>query len=175
MPETKPIAFSFSEITLFDFVKIIESWNMHFLQIEPGFFLADIKQYIIHDLQLGYAKFNKKVKQEGFSPEGIWTFAFVNEIKLYWRNYKVPPNSVIIYSPGSEINAVSDANFEVMTFSISDDYLLKIAKQEKKEELYNSLKTIDLLNSKDPKWTILRDLIFSELNKLLQNLSLIHI
>jgi len=85
MPDIKPLAFSETEITLFQFDTIIKSWNMHFLQIESGVFMADLKQFVTKDFQLGYAKFNKKVKQEGFSPPGVWTFAFVNEIKLYWR------------------------------------------------------------------------------------------
>lgn len=164
IPEIKPIAFSLSDITLFRFVNIVENWKMHFLQIEPGVFSADLKQYITKDYQLGYAKFNKKVKQEGFSPEGIWTFSFVNEVKIYWRNYRVYPNSVIIYSPGSEINAVSDADFEVMTISIPDDYLFKIAKQEKMEESYHALKTINLLLSKQPICQLLRELILLEIN-----------
>jgi len=165
IPEIKPIAFSFSDITLFHFVNMVKQWDMHFLQLEPGVFYGDLKQYITKDFQLGYAKFNKKVKQEGFSPEGIWTFAFVNDVKIYWRNYKVHPNSVIIYSPGSEINAVSDAGFEVMTISIPDAYLLKIAKRENMEASYHVLKTISVLSAKHPLWQAIRGAILLEINR----------
>ncbi|WP_282124473.1 helix-turn-helix domain-containing protein [Algibacter mikhailovii] len=168
--EAEPIVFSLSDITLFHFVNIVRQWNLQFLQLEPGIFRVDLKQYISKDFQLGYGKFNRKVKQEGFSPEGIWSFAFVNAVKLYWRNFKVYPNSVIIYAPGSEINAVSDAGFEVMTISIPDAYLFKIAKRENQLASYNVLKTISLLSGEHPLWEELRASILSEINRQIQKL-----
>ena len=142
---------SFTNLSLFDFNSIIRAWNIDFIQLRPGKFLADLSQIVCENFQLGYARFNTAVKQEGFSPEGVWTFAFVNEVKIYWRNYVVEPNSIIIYAPGSEINAVSDANFEVMTFSISDDYLLEILKKEEIEDFYDALNSFDVLVS-IPQW-----------------------
>ncbi|WP_298533106.1 helix-turn-helix domain-containing protein [uncultured Algibacter sp.] len=163
--ESKPIVFSFSDITLFHFVNIVRQWDLQFLQLEPGVFSVDLKQFISQDFQLGYGKFNRKVKQEGFSPKGIWTFAFVNAVNLYWRNFKVYLNSVIIYAPGSEINAVSDAGFEVMTISIPDAYLFKIAKRENHLARYSVLKTISLLSGEHPLWQELRASILLEINR----------
>ena len=136
--KAKSEVFSFSNLDLYHFNKIVQSWKIDFLQLNSGKFFANLKQYVTEDFQLAYAKFNKTVKQEGYSPEGVWTFAFVNDIKIYWRNYKVQPKSVIIYAPGSEINAVSDANFEVMTFSVPEDFLFEMAKKEKLENFYKS-------------------------------------
>ncbi|WP_136481744.1 helix-turn-helix domain-containing protein [Cognatitamlana onchidii] len=163
--EPKPTVFSLSGITLFHFVNIVRQWDLQFLQLEPGVFSVDLKQFISKDFQLGYGKFNRKVKQEGFSPKGIWSFAFVNAVKLYWRNYKVYPSSVIIYAPGSEINAVSDAGFEVMTISIPDAYLFEIAKRESQLDSYNVLKTISLISGEHPLWQELRASILSEINR----------
>lgn len=163
--KTIPQFFSFLNLNLHHFNKIVQSWNTDFLQLRSGKFSADLKQYISEDFQLAYAKFNKMVKQEGFSPEGVWTFAFVNEVKIYWRNYKVQPKSVIIYAPGSEINAVSDANFEVLTFSISEDFLLEISKTEKMEKVFYSLRFIGVLATKNPLWDTLRMTILKEINK----------
>ncbi len=153
---------NFTHISLFNFNNIVRSWNIDFIQLRPGKFLANLSQIVYKEFQFGYARFNTAVKQEGFSPEGVWTFAFVNEVKIYWRNYIVEPNSVIIYAPGSEINAVSAANFEVMTFSISDDYLLEIIKEVRMEDFYDSLKSIDVLVSKNPLWKKLRKAISNE-------------
>ena len=154
---------NFTNLSLFDFNTIVRSWNVDFIQLRPGKFLADLSQIVCKEFQFGCARFNTAVKQEGFSPEGVWTFAFVNEVKIYWRNYVVEPNSIIIYAPGSEINAVSAANFEVLTFSISDDYLLEILKQEGMEDFYHSLKSIDVLVSKNPLWKKLRKAILNEI------------
>ena len=158
-----------NNLSLFEFNRIIEAWNLNFIQLRSGKFSAKLSQIIYPDFQLGYAKFNTAVKQEGLSPEGVWTFAFVNDIKIHWRNYRVEPNSIIIYAPGSEINAVSEANFEVMTFSISEQYLFEIAKQEGVGSFIESLKTIEILVSKDSLWSELRSTIFDEINKQLQN------
>ena len=158
-----------TNVSLFDFNQIIEAWKMNFIQLRPGTFSANLSQIIYQDFQLGYAKFNTAVKQDGFSPEGVWTFAFVNDIKINWRNYKVEPNSVIIYAPGSEINAVSETNFEVMTFSISEQYLFEIAKQVGLESFIDSLMSIDILVSKDPLWSELRNSILKEIKIQVQN------
>lgn len=165
----KPSVFSFSNLTLYDFNKVIISWNLDFLQLMPGKFSANLKQCVSDDFQLGYAKFNRAVKQEGLSPKGVWTFAFVNDVKIYWRNYMVQPNSIIIYAPGSEINAVSDANFEVMTFSISEECLFKIVKEEGIEDFYQALKSIDLLATKNRLWTKLRKAVLNEIDTQIQN------
>lgn len=163
-----PSVFSFSNLSLYKFNKVIQAWNMDFLQLNAGSFSADLKQYISDNFQLGYAKFNRTVKQEGFSPKGVWTFAFVNDVKIYWRNYNVQPNSIIIYAPRSEINTVSDANFEVMTFSISDDFLFEIANKEGMKNLYHSLESIDLMVSNDPQCIELRKAILEEIQNQLQ-------
>ena len=156
-------------ISLTKFNKIVKTWNLDFLQLGAGKFLADLSQIIYQDYQLGYARFNTTVKQEGTSPEGVWTFAFVNDVKVYWRNFKVHPKSIIVYAPCSEINAVSAANWKVMTFSISEDYLLKIAKEQKMEEFFYSLRSIDLLATKNPLWGELRESLLNEINSQLQN------
>ncbi len=156
---------SFNNISLYNFNKVVQSWNTNFIQLSPGNFYADMKQCVCKDFQLGYVKFNKVVKQEGISPKGIWTFSFVNEVKIYWRNYKVQSNAIIIYSPGSEINAVSDSNFEVMTFSISENYLLEIAKKEKLEKFFDNLKTMDLMVTNNSLWNSLRNSIMEQIIK----------
>ena len=162
--------FSFSNLDLYQFNMTVRSWNLDFLQLNTGRFSANLKQYISEDFQLGYGKFNKVIKQEGFSPEGVWSFTFVNDVKLYWRNYRVQPKSVIIYSPGSEINAVSDPGFEVMTFSISEKYLLDIIKKLKMENIFSLLRSNGVLATNNPLWDTLRESILVEINRQEQKL-----
>lgn len=156
-------------LSLYDFNKIAISWNVNFIQLRPGKFSGDLYQIAYQDFLFSYARFNTAVKQEGFSPDGVWTFAFINDIKVHWRNYIVEPESVIIYAPGSEINAVSEANFEVMTFSIPDNYLFELAKKEGAENIYHALKSIDVMTTKNPLWSVLRKSIYNEIVKQLKN------
>ncbi len=155
---------NFTNLSLFDFNNIARTWKLDFIQLGSGKFSADFSQIVCKEFQLGCARFNTTVKQEGFSPEGVWTFAFVNDVKIYWRNYVVEPNAIIIYAPGSEINAVSAANFEVVTFSISEKFLFEIAKNEGMETFFESLKSIDVLVSKNPLWKKLRKSILNEID-----------
>ena len=157
--------FSHSNIDLYNFNEITREWNLDCIQLKPGKFTADLTQLITPNFQLGHVKFNLATKQEGVSPEGVWTFAFVKDKSLFWRNYKLKPQSVIIYAPGSEVNAVSSADFEVTAFSVPDFFLQEIAKKINVETFYNSLKNIELLETKGSLWKELRLLLLKELRK----------
>jgi len=160
---------SFTDIDLYTFNSIARAWKLNCIQFKPGKFSTCITQLISANFQLGHVKFNLAVKQEGISPEGVWTFAFVNEKKLYWRNYKVQPYSVIIYAPGSEVNTVSSANFDVVVFSVSDVFLAEIAKKMNMGDFYHSLKIIEILEAKDLLWSQAKKSILKELIKHKQN------
>ncbi len=160
---------SYSDIDLHTFNSMARKWDLDCIQLEPGKFSTSFNQYITDSFQFGHVKFNLAVKQEGVSPKGVWTFALLNEKKIYWRNYKVQPYSVVIYSPGSKINTVSAANFEVMVFSVSEVFLEEIAKRMNLEAFYHSLKTNELFETKDSLWSQLKQSILKELNKRNQN------
>jgi AraC family ethanolamine operon transcriptional activator len=120
-----PIQVSCLNSSFHQFHEAVKAWNIDFIQLGSGQFKADLIQVIYPDIHLASAHFNSAVKQEGVSPEGFWTFAFVNDKKLHWRNYLVQPQSIIIYSSKSKINAVSSPGFDVRIISISEKYLLK--------------------------------------------------
>jgi len=167
--KTEQTLISYSDIDLSTFNSVAKEWNLDCIQIEPGKFSVTITQIVSYNFQLGHVKFNLAVKQEGVSPDGVWTFALANEKKLYWRNYKVQPNSVVVYSPGSKINTVSSANFEVVVFSVPDVFLAKTAKKMNMEAFYHSLKTIELFETKESLWAQLKQSIIKELFKHKQN------
>ena len=150
---------SFEDKGLYEFNKIAHSWNLDFIQLSAGKLSADLTQIISPDVQLGYAAMNCSVRQEGFSPPGMWTFAFTNDVKIFWRNFVVKPESIIIYAPESEINAVSDPGFEVMTFSISEKYLLNWAKENKCLDVIQGLNETELIETTDKDRSFLRELI----------------
>lgn len=159
-PSQKEIAQSFDDIDLFSFNKVVEAWNLDFLQLGTGVFRGNLSQLIYPNYQFAYALFSTGVKQEGFSPEGLWTFAFVNDTQLHWRNYLVEPESIIIYAPGSAINAVSSAGFEVMTFSISHQMLSEIANSIDCQDYLDELSHIEILKTADDLWSELRTIIY---------------
>lgn len=152
-------AFSLQGLDLFAFNSLAKEWNLDFLQLGSGKFEGALSQIIHNEYQLGYALFNTRIKQEGFSPPGVWTFAFVNNTPIHWRNYAVEPNSIIIYAPGSKINAVSSAGFEVYTFSISVSRLNFLAMNHGYEAFVKSLEKKELLKSEPIEWQNIRSQI----------------
>ena len=107
------------------FHELVKAWEIDFIQLGNGQFKSDLHQAIYPNIQLASVRFNSAVKQEGFSPAGFWSFAFVNDKQLHWRNYLIEPHSIIIYAPNSKINAVSLPGFEVSIISISEQHLMK--------------------------------------------------
>jgi AraC family ethanolamine operon transcriptional activator len=167
----KPTVFNFKDLDLFNFNNVIQSWGLDFNQLESGKLSANLTQLIHPDFQLGYAQFNLSVKQEGYSPQGVWTFAFVNDVRLFWRNYNVQPESIIVYSPGSEISAVSSAGFEVVTFSISENRLSGYAKQLGLSNIVARLQHQEVLNTSGNLWSDVRKQLLYRINKANENIS----
>lgn len=125
-------------LDIYDFDKVVQQWPIDFYQLGNGVFKSHLTQLISENIHLNEVYFNSRVKQEGHTIPGFWSFALTNEIPLNWRNYRVEAEDVIIYAPNSEINAVSNAGFEVEMLSVTEELL-----QSKLEERgYESLLTI---------------------------------
>ena len=167
--QQNPTIISFEKLDLFRFNMLALAWNLDFMQLKQGKLSADLTQIICDDCQLGYAKMSAAVKQDGISPAGVWTFAFVNEVKVYWRNYIVHPSSIIIYAPGSEINTVSAANFEVLTFSVAESLLSNLAIEMKEENFLEALLSIDLMNIQKESWSSLRSVLHQKITSQARN------
>ncbi len=160
---------SHSNIDLYHFNAFSREWNLDCIQLKPGKFSVKLTQLITANFQLGHANFSLGAKQEGVSPEGVWTFAFVDSEKMFWRNYKIKPHSIIVYAPGSEVNAVNSEGFEVTIFSVPDIFLAEIAKKINLNAFYQSLKTIEVFETKSSLWKGLSQSILKELSKHKQN------
>jgi len=141
---------SHSNIDLYTFNIFAREWNLDVIQLKPGKLSVKLTQLISANFQLGHVKFNIATKQEGFSPEGVWTFAFVVSKNIIWRNYRVPPQSIIVYAPGSEVNAVNSEGFEVTVFSVPDIFLKEIAQKINLELFINLLEQLKYLKRKIP-------------------------
>ncbi len=166
--ENKPIIISHSNLDLFEFNKVVTEWHIDFKQLGGGSFLCSIDHVIYPEFQLARVWFNSRVKQEGRSPKGYWSFAFPNDSGVYWRNFKVSPQSLVIYAPGSEINSVSAAGFEPMLFSIEENIFLKLVNQENSEVMMHKLRSGVLLTTGNV-WENLRNQIMTGIDQYKNN------
>lgn len=157
-----PIIVNSMHTNLYNFQHIAQEWDLDFIQLGEGAFDCDLSQIIYPHYQIGKVRFNSKVKQEGRSPEGFWTFAFVEDANLIWRNFHVKSHSVVVYAPNSEINAVSSSNFKVTLLSIEEKFLLKEFTECGYSHLLSKLNEIEILAPQLSDWNELISLLHLE-------------
>lgn len=76
---------------------------------------------ILPEIQVAYAKFNGHLDQKGHAPKDMWTFVLLAEdASMFKFNHTatLSTSTLVIYSPGYEINAVSYDGFCIYTCSI---------------------------------------------------------
>ena len=153
-----------------DFATTARSWDVDFRQIERGRFKAFLSQYISENIQLTRASFNRSLDQKGSPPKGLWTFAIVasSDMQLIFKSREIGINDIMLYPPGSEICAISQAGFDILTFSASENFLNSISEKHRLPEFGKQFKGIDIIRSKTKNINIVRDIlirIFSEMHK----------
>jgi len=96
-------------------------WQVDFRQLDTGPFGCDLTQVSSADVLLTHAAFDRKIDQQGAAPAASFTFAVPKPEapRIVWRSRVVPPGSMIIYRPDSEIDGASRPGFEVATLSIA--------------------------------------------------------
>lgn len=129
-----------------DFSKIIQSWSIDFLQLDGGRFYTHLQQLILPEVEITQAHFDCHLDQKGISPEGKWTFAIMSENSSMFKfNHKMTKNTstMLIYSPGQEINAVTYAGFHVYPFSIEHSHFKKLTQDLGMNEVEEKLSSLD--------------------------------
>lgn len=110
---------SFNDID--DFSESVWGWDLNFRLLDRTGFHADAQQVNTETILLSRGRFNAALEQRGESPHMMWTFAVLNTSSpdIVWRGQRVSADMLMIYPPGSEIDAVSPAGFDVLTISVS--------------------------------------------------------
>ena len=150
------------------FASSLRSWDVDFYQIRQGSFCANLIQYISGDLLLTRASLNRSFFQQGNPPEARWTFAVTgsSDIRGNFKGPDIANQSLIIYPPGSEINATSHSTFDVLTFSAPEHFLELLAQKQELPELRHYLKDIEVLMCEKKRIDKLRSLLIQLLNKM---------
>ena len=118
---TAPHVHSRSYGDIDEFNQSTRGWQVDFRQLDRGPIACDLVQVVAADLMLTRVIFDRRLDQQGVAPSKAITFAVPNPAapRIVWRSQSVPPGSMIIYQPGSEINGASRPGFEVLTLTIS--------------------------------------------------------
>jgi len=133
-----------------EFAQATRAWDLDFIQLDRGNFETEIIQVGVDDFLLTQASFSRFIDQKGSSPPGLWTFAILtNESSpIIWRGRKISNKSVMIYAPGSEIDAQSRPGFDVYTLSYPESLLDELAQMFEIPSFRKLIESSDLVTAK---------------------------
>ncbi len=124
-----------------------KGWQVDFQQLDAGPFGCDLTQVFFADVLLTHAAFDRKIDQQGAAPAGSFTFAVPKPEapRIVWRSRVVPPGSMIIYRPDSEIDGASRPGFEVATVSIACESFEAACCAAGRSDLIDLVNRVDLV------------------------------
>lgn len=135
------------KITNFDhFKEVVHSWDIDFLQLDGGAFHSELKQMILPEVQIASTHFDCHLDQKGASPDNMWSFVVMDEDSSMFKfnhTTTMSTSTMVIYSPGAEINAVSFEGFHIYGISIRDNHFQKIIQSLGLDEMEEKLRQID--------------------------------
>lgn len=156
-----------------DFTGLVQSWSVDFLQLDGGTFYSELKQMILPEVQIASTHFNCHLDQKGFSPDNMWTFVIMDKKSSMFKfNHltTMSTSTMVIYSPGYEINAVSFEGFHIYGISIREEHFQKITQELGFDKVEEKLKQIDRVELDPEQADTLRD----QLKDILEDASLLN-
>ncbi|MCP4010486.1 MAG: AraC family transcriptional regulator [Proteobacteria bacterium] len=100
-------------------------WGADFRQLNSEYFKSYIFQLVASRILISSAHFGCHVEQRGTTPEGMRTFAVLNEDcpELLWFGQIINQDNLLVFPAHGEIESFSRAGFGVTTISIPADLL----------------------------------------------------
>ena len=150
-----------------DFREVVHSWEIDFLQLDGGDFHAVLQQVVFPEIQIAHTSFDCHMDQKGFSPKDMWTFVLMSETSSmikFQHEITKSQNTMLIYSPGMEINAVTTEGFDVYLFTVHKEYLQTITKKLGFDDIENRLSKIDRIELEEKQVDSLRTLLKGIMN-----------
>lgn len=125
----------------------VYSWDVDFRQLDCGSFRSDLLQVDLGNIQLLHTHFNRHLVQRGSPPPNLYTFvlpAYPSQ-RIIWRGKELPENSIMVYSPGMEIDGVTWPDFNIYTFSLPLEVLENLGRISGYPEIQNIICDTDVL------------------------------
>ena len=106
----------------------VKSWNLDFrplrlLHNNNG--AERIIQARSGPVEYSYARIHQSIEQFGDPPADLFTFIVPGKSlnKLWWRGHEASRQTILVFHVGSELYSLSGPDFEVYTFSISEELI----------------------------------------------------
>lgn len=104
---------------------IATQWGTDFRQLSHGLFKPKVFQAVTGSILISNVLFGCHVEQRGTTPEGMRTFAVLNEDspELYWFGHVVNKDELLVFPAHGEIESFTRVGFGVTTISIPENLL----------------------------------------------------
>ena len=139
-PTTYKFQMQFEDVD--HFTESTRAWDLDFCQLRADGFNAELSQIGLPGFQLGKARFNSRLYQRGLSPAEGRTFVIPNnpDLNLDWRGHQVRGNQLMCFPEDRQLESMSNACFDVLTFTVSED---RIARKFEQLELSRGVKALN--------------------------------
>ena len=124
------VFFTEESYTNFDaYVEAAKQWDLDFIQLGPGRFIADLLMFGDDDLQIATVIYNKLLLQRGSAPQKGYTFAVHhhNSAPFLWKFLDFEYGSIIVFPDNKELQGVSQPGHHPITVTISEKYVEEVA------------------------------------------------
>lgn len=111
------------------YVEAAKQWDLNFIQLGPGRFIADLLMFGDDDLQIATVIYNKLLLQKGSAPQKGYTFAVHHHdsAPFLWRYLDFEYGSIIVFPDNKELQGVSQPGHHPITVTISEKYIEDVA------------------------------------------------
>lgn len=108
-----------------EFCDKVRHWDLEYHQLEAGRFSSELLMFGSTSMLFARAQLNRGMIQQGQTPQGLITIGLlVNpKINIHWRNINISGDMLFIFPTGGELHSITHADFDVFTFSLTEQKL----------------------------------------------------
>lgn len=108
-----------------------QRWRLEFSKLDRSSFHGELFQLISSDFILSRGRFTSRLRQVGEPPPGFRTVVVPMNprFNLLWRGRRVTGDDLLVFPRGGELEAISDAKFDVFTISFVEETLYGLAER----------------------------------------------
>jgi AraC family ethanolamine operon transcriptional activator len=108
---------------------LTKAWDLDFRLIQKGGFQGQIRQSVMPEILISYARFNSRLHQAGTTPPGYRTYGLPDRRcqGFWWLGHEVDGHCVMRFGTDSELMCVSSDDFAVYTLSLREDFLEQLS------------------------------------------------
>jgi AraC family ethanolamine operon transcriptional activator len=108
-----------------------QRWRLELSKLDHGSFYGELFQLISGDFILSRGRFTSRLRQVGEPAPGLRTVVVpLNPgSNLVWRGRRVTGDNLLVFPRGGDLEAISDAKFDVFTISFAEETLHGVAER----------------------------------------------